>query len=71
MYGGLAEGEGKMIKGIRQPWTITEDDLLRKMATSGESPVAIALRLKRTESAVRNRAFRLRIPLTGLKAKGK
>jgi hypothetical protein len=58
-----------MIKGIRQPWTITDDDLLRKMATSGESPAAIALRLKRTEDAVRSRAFRLRISLNGLKAK--
>jgi hypothetical protein len=58
-----------MIKGIRQTWTITEDDRLRKMVTSGESPVAIALRLKRTESAVRNRAFRLRISLNDLKAK--
>jgi hypothetical protein len=60
-----------MIKGIRQPWTITEDDLLRKMATSGERLAAIALRLRKTEDAVRSRAFRLRISLNRPKAKGK
>jgi hypothetical protein len=57
------------IKGSRQPWTITEDDLLRKMTTSGEHLAAMALRLQKTEDAVRSRAFRLGISLSGLKAK--
>jgi hypothetical protein len=45
------------------PWTSPEDDLLRTMALTGESPINIGLRLKRSESGVRMRAFRLRIPL--------
>jgi hypothetical protein len=65
-----AEGQ-EVINGIRRPWTISEDDLLRKMATSGERIAAIALRLQKTEDAVRSRAFRLRISLNALKAKGK
>jgi len=58
-----------MTKGRSQPWTISQDDLLRKMATSGERIGAIALWLQKTEDAVRSRAFRLRISLNGLKAK--
>ncbi len=58
-----------MISGARHPWTSAEDEFLRQMALSEENPVSIALRLNRTEDAVRSRAFRLRIPLKGLKVK--
>jgi hypothetical protein len=50
----------KLINGICRPWTISEDDLLRKTATSGECIAAIALRLQKIEDAMRSRAFRLR-----------
>jgi hypothetical protein len=52
-----------MIQTVRQRWTPAEDDVLREMALSGENSIAIGLRLKKTEWAVRSRAFRLKISL--------
>jgi hypothetical protein len=64
-----AEGDGEMIKGARRPWTAAEDDLLKEMAMSGQTPGSIAIHLKRTQDAVQSRVFRLRVSSIGLKAK--
>jgi hypothetical protein len=57
-------------------WTPEEDDRLRKLALSGASVEAIARQMKRSKSAVRNRAYLLKIVVAksrnqglGLKAK--
>ena len=45
------------------PWTPAEDELLRRLAQSGESAPAIAKQIDRNEASVRNRAMRLNIVL--------
>ena len=45
------------------PWASEEDEQLKKMADAGKSVTLIALRLKRTEMAVRGRMRILRIPV--------
>jgi hypothetical protein len=50
-------------KNFRRPWTPEEDNQLREMAAAGKSVTLIALRLKRTEMAVRGRMRILRIPV--------
>ena len=44
----------------RRPWSLKEDDQLRKLALAGLSLAAIAEQLKRSKSAVRVRAEKLR-----------
>ena len=58
------------------PWTPEEDERLRALALSATSVAVMAEQMKRSEAAVRNRAYRLKIVVTksrllGLKAKGK
>ena len=50
-------------KNFRRPWTPEEDNQLGEMAAAGKSVTLIALRLKRTEMAVRGRMRILRIPV--------
>ena len=51
------------------PWTPEQDEQLRALAASGESPAAIAQRLSRSVSAIDNRARKLRIVLAPLRKK--
>jgi hypothetical protein len=47
-----------------RPWTLTDDDMLRKLLASGMKAPAIALKMNRTVGAIQSRK-------TKLKAKGK
>ena len=47
----------------REPWTSEEDEVLRQAAFAGRNAREIAGLVGRTESAVRTRAYTLRIPL--------
>jgi hypothetical protein len=57
------------------PWTPEEDGKLRSLLLSSEDIATIATQLNRSEKAVRNRAWKLRLPLkvvaVGLGAKTK
>jgi hypothetical protein len=44
-------------------WTAEEDDVLRQEALAGGSVSDIASKLGRSDSAVRTRAYTLRVPL--------
>jgi hypothetical protein len=63
------------IVGKNPPWTPKEDERLRALALSGASVAEMAKQMKRSEEAVRSRAYRLKIVLAksrmGPKAKGK
>jgi hypothetical protein len=50
-------------KNARRIWEPEEDKQLREMVEAGKSPTMIALRLKRTEMAVRQRLFLLKVHL--------
>ena len=54
-----------MIRPVHRdtPWTPEEDDLLRKLARSGESVANIAKHIDRSLGSIRNRAVRLNIAL--------
>jgi len=58
------------------PWSPDEDERLRTLALSGASVAEMAKQMKRSEEAVRSRAYRLKIVVAKsrklrLKAKGK
>jgi IS30 family transposase len=57
-----AEGEGEM-KTLQKPWTREEEDELRALILRAKSVEAIAKKLNRTPSAIRNKARQLKIPL--------
>ena len=46
-----------------RPWTAADDDQLKELAVSGASLLTMGQRLKRTEAAIRARAYFLDIPL--------
>ena len=50
------------------PWTITEEDQLRKLAISGKMPEQIATALKRSVPAIRKRASKLKVTLALLRS---
>jgi len=59
------------------PWSIADDELLRKLARSGASLTEIAIQMKRGRSSVRSRASKMEVVvarerngMTPLKAKG-
>jgi hypothetical protein len=57
-------------------WTSEQDERLQALALSGASVAEMAKQMKRSEEAVRSRAYRLKIVVAksrklGLKAKGK
>jgi hypothetical protein len=63
---------------VSAPWTPEEDELLRALALSGASVAEMAKQMKRSEEAIRSRAYRLKIVVPKsrnkrlrLKAKGK
>jgi hypothetical protein len=59
-----AEGEGEMT-GLRpagRPWTLTDDDMLRKLLTSGMSQRLIAQKMKRSIGAIQSRIFLFKKP---------
>ena len=44
-----------------RPWTSEDDDLLRALAEANRTIAFVAKELKRTESAVAGRAYKLRL----------
>jgi DNA-directed RNA polymerase specialized sigma24 family protein len=57
------------MKSAGRVWTPYEDARIRVLASSGTSAAEIAEQIKRSESAVRKRAARLRIVVAKQKAK--
>jgi hypothetical protein len=51
------------VPNAKRPWELDEEKQLRQMVEAGKSVTLIALRLKRTEQAVRQRLYILNIPL--------
>jgi hypothetical protein len=43
-----------------RPWTLTDDDMLRKLLASGMKAPAIALKMNRTLGAIQSRKSKLR-----------
>ena len=71
-----AEGEEVAAMARNPPWAPEEDQRLRALALSGASVAEMAKQMKRSEEAVRSRAYRLKIVVAKprklrLKAKGK
>jgi hypothetical protein len=50
-------------RAASRPWTVADDDQLKELAVSGASLLTMGQRLKRTEAAIRARAYFLDIPL--------
>ena len=46
----------------KRPWTLTEDDMLRKLLASGMKPRLIAQKLKRSIGAIHTRIFLFKKP---------
>jgi hypothetical protein len=49
------------LRNKRLDWSPDDDEMLRRLAAEGVSRLQIALKLKRTEAAVRSRACKLGI----------
>jgi hypothetical protein len=45
-----------------RPWTLTDDDMLRKLLTSGMKPRLIAQKMKRSIGAIQSRIFLFKKP---------
>jgi transposase len=45
-----------------RPWTLTDDDMLRKLVTSGMKPRMIAQKMKRSIGAIQSRIYLFRKP---------
>jgi hypothetical protein len=45
-----------------RPWTLTDDDMLRKLVTSGMKPRLIAQKLKRSIGAIQSRTYLFKKP---------
>jgi len=45
------------------PWSIADDELLRKLARSGASLAEIAIQMKRGKSSIRSRAFKMKVTI--------
>jgi hypothetical protein len=45
-----------------RPWTLTDDDMLRKLLTSGTKPRLIAHTMKRSIGAVQSRIYLFKKP---------
>jgi hypothetical protein len=48
---------------MSDPWSQEQDEKLRMLASSGMSMAAIAAQMKRTKSAIRTRAAKLKITI--------
>ena len=70
-----AEGEGEIMVPHNLLWTQEEDDELRSSILASKDIATIAKELNRTQTAIRRRAAKLKLPLkvvsVELKAKGK
>jgi hypothetical protein len=57
-----AEGEREMTgpRPAGRPWTLTDDDMLRKLLASGMKAPAIALKMNRTVGAIQSRKSMLK-----------
>jgi hypothetical protein len=51
------------MRGVKRPWTMEEDELLRQLAAEGLNRHAIAVRLGRADLTVGARAEAIQIPL--------
>ena len=58
-----------MAQNDRNPWTPEEDNRVRTLLGAGQSIAFVAADLKRSESAVKGRAYVLRISLKRVKMK--
>jgi hypothetical protein len=45
-----------------RPWTLTDDDMLRKLVTSGMKPQLIAPKMKRSIGAIQSRIYLFKKP---------
>jgi hypothetical protein len=66
-----AEREGE-VTGLRpagRPWTLTDDDMLRKLLTSGMNQRLIAQKMKRSIGAIQSRIFLFKKPRKRLSPK--
>jgi hypothetical protein len=43
-----------------RPWTLTDDDMLRKLLSSGMKVASIALKMNRTVGAIQSRKSKLK-----------
>ena len=59
---GSGEGEVKM-RNAPKPWTRKEEEELRALILRGKSVEAIAMKLGRTPPSIRNKAYKLKLPL--------
>jgi probable addiction module antidote protein len=59
-----AEGEGQMTgpRPAGRPWTLPDDDMLRKLQASGMKPPLIAQKMKRSIGAIRSRIYLFKKP---------
>jgi hypothetical protein len=57
-----AEGRGEMTgpRPAGRPWTLTDDDMFRKLLVSGMKPQLIAQKMKRSIGAIQSRISRLK-----------
>jgi hypothetical protein len=64
-----AEGEGEMtgLRPASRPWTLTDDDMLRKLLASGMKQRLIAQKMKRSIGTIESRMFFLKSPGGGLR----
>jgi hypothetical protein len=52
-----------------RPWTVADDDMLRKLLTSGMKPRLMAQKLKRSIGAIQSRIFLFKKPRKRLPSK--
>jgi hypothetical protein len=58
------QGEGEMTgpRPAGRPWTLTDDDMLRKLKASGMNQRLIAQKMKRSIGAIQSRIFLFKKP---------
>ena len=52
-----------------RPWTLTDDDMLRKLVTSGMKPRMIGQKMKRSIGAIQSRIYLFKKPRKRLSPK--
>ena len=61
-FGLKAKGEMTGLRPASRPWTLTDDDMLRKLLASGMKQRLIAQKMKRSIGAIQSRIFLLKKP---------
>jgi hypothetical protein len=56
------KAKGKGPRSAGRPWTLADDDMLRKLMGSGMKPPLIAQKMKRTIGAIQTRIFLFKKP---------